>query len=126
MLSKDFLNQRRKKIRQSEIKMAIRQAKHRLKEMFGVKHVITEDGKLNKDFFQQFSKIKYMRYVKLTTLKVASPEVISDFLFEESMRILNQHSIRLLLEDSSGNDFVRHVEDEADLKALLEAREKDP
>jgi hypothetical protein len=64
-----------------------------------------------------------MRNVKLPTLKVASPEVIADLLFEESMRILNQHSIRLLLEDSSGNDFVRHVEDEAELKALLEARE---
>ncbi len=52
MLTKDLVNQRREKIRQSEIKMAVRQAKHRLREMFGVEHVITEDGKLNKDFFQ--------------------------------------------------------------------------
>jgi hypothetical protein len=35
MLAKDMISQRRERIRQREIKIAMKQAKHRIREIFG-------------------------------------------------------------------------------------------
>ena len=88
--------------------MARRQARRRLNKIFGKDFVEKE----LKDNISSFSKVKYLRNVRLSSTYLASPEVISDILFEESMRVLNQHSIRLLLEDPSGSEYQRPLEDE--------------
>lgn len=68
---KEVVASRRERIRNREVRIAKRQAMHRLKEIFGSEFLFDQQGMPNKENLLSFSKGKYLRSLKLSSLKLA-------------------------------------------------------
>lgn len=68
---KEVVAMRRERIRNREVRVAKRQALHRLKEMFGAEFLFDQQGMPNKDNLLSLSKGKYLRSLKMSSLKLA-------------------------------------------------------
>jgi hypothetical protein len=55
------------------------------------------------------SRINYMREVEINYTELVKPHFVANFLYQESLRVLNEHSMRLLLENSF--TYKRHTQE---------------
>ena len=65
----------------------------------------------------KLSKLTSMRHVKLESVNIATMECISELLYEEAIRIFNEHSMRLILDHSPS--FKRDLAEGKDLENFL-------
>ena len=62
-----------------------------------------------KSTLASLSRIKYMREVKVSSELLTSAETVQAIIYEESLRILNDHSMKLML--SHRLQYARHLEE---------------
>lgn len=122
--------------RKKETVEAKRVARKRLREIFGkwfTKRNAThaeeeiasrvENEMISKrrlDIMLKLTKIKYMRDIKLDGLYIANKTNIALILYEEALRGMNEHSMRLLLEHSL--NYIRHEESDQSFATKTEPK----
>jgi hypothetical protein len=75
-----------------------------------------ESGRVKK-VLGKMSKLTSMRHVKLESMNIATIECISELLYEEAIRIFNEHSMRLILDHSPS--FKRDLAEGKELENFL-------